>query len=191
MIKDKYVQMYNKFIKQLHMYTEAVRILAEGYLPISLVTPLKLKEVLDAVKTTIRKTKPDYGIVIKRLHLYYDMKLVTFSIDRYKNLIIQFPVFIQPYTQQLFVLYEIETVPVPIIDQNTPADSYMHQQVVRPHIVATAETYITIRQQELCTCKIIGYEFYCEELFMVKHKSRYSCESTIYFDLGPEIIRKL
>ena len=88
--------MYYKFIKQLHIYTEAVRILAKGYLPILLVTPLKLKEILDAVKTTIMKTHPDYDIVIKRLHLYYDMKLVTFGTDRNKNLIIQFPVFIQP-----------------------------------------------------------------------------------------------
>ena len=40
------------------MYTEAVRILAKGCLPISLVTPLKFKEILDAVKTTIRKTNP-------------------------------------------------------------------------------------------------------------------------------------
>ena len=36
---------------------------------------------------------PDYHIVIKSLHVYYDMKLVTFGIDKDKNLIIQFPVF--------------------------------------------------------------------------------------------------
>ena len=59
------------------------------------------------------------------------MKLVTSGIDRNKNLIIQFPVLIQPYTQQPLVLYEIETVPVPIIDQNTQADSYMYLQVDR------------------------------------------------------------
>ena len=81
--------------------------------------PIKLKEILEAVKTTIRKTNPDYDIVIKRLHLYYYMKLVTFGIDRDRNLIIQFPIFIQPYTQQPLVQYEIETLPVPIIDQNT------------------------------------------------------------------------
>ena len=34
--------MYNEFIKQLHMYAEAVRVLAKGYLPISLVMPLEL-----------------------------------------------------------------------------------------------------------------------------------------------------
>ena len=49
---------------------------------------------------------------------------------------------------------------------------------------------ITIRQQELRMCKRIGYEFYCEELFIVKHKSKYSYESTIYSDLDPEIIKE-
>ena len=35
----------------------------------------------------------DYDLVIKRLHLCYDMKLVTFGIDNDKNLIVQFPVY--------------------------------------------------------------------------------------------------
>ena len=95
-----------------------IRVLAKGYLPISLITPLKLKEILNAVSNTVRKTNLDYDLVIKRLYLYYDIKLVTFGIDKAKNLIIQFPVFIQPYTQQLLILYQKEMVPVPIIDQN-------------------------------------------------------------------------
>ena len=61
---------------------------------------IKLQEILDAVKAAIQKTNPDYDLVIKRLHLYYDMKLVTFSIDKDRDLIIQFSVFIQPHTQQ-------------------------------------------------------------------------------------------
>ena len=61
----------------------------------------QLKEILSAVKVAIRKTDPDYDLVIEdRFHVYYDMKLVTFGIDKERNLIIQFPVFIQPYTQQ-------------------------------------------------------------------------------------------
>ena len=35
----------------------------------------------------------------------------------------------------------------------------------------------------------IGYIFYCEELFIVKHKSSYSCESAIYFNLTTDIIK--
>ena len=102
------------------MYTcEGNQNLANGYHPISLIMPLKLKEILDALKTTIQTTNPDYDLVIKRLCLYYDMKLITFGIGRDRNLIIQFPVFIQPYIQQPLILYQIETVPVPIINQNT------------------------------------------------------------------------
>ena len=116
-IKDKYIKIYNKFISQLHIYVKAVRILTKGYFPISPVTPLKLQEILDSVKETLIKTNPDYDIVIKRLYLYYDMKLVTFRIDWKRNLIIQFPVFVQHYTQQPLILYQLETVPVLIVDK--------------------------------------------------------------------------
>ena len=62
------------------------------------------------------------------------MKLVTFGIDKERNLIIQFPVFIQSYIQQPLILYQIETVPVPIVDQNTQAHSYTHLQRDKPYI---------------------------------------------------------
>ena len=64
------------------MLKHVVTILAKGYLPISLIMPYKLQEILNSVKETLSKSNPDYDIVIKRLHLYYDMKLVTFDIDR-------------------------------------------------------------------------------------------------------------
>ena len=92
-----------------------------------------MREILSDVKTAIRKTNPDYDLVIDRLHLYYDMKLGTFDIDKERNLIIQFPLFIQLYTQQPPILYQIETVPVPIIDQNTQTQSYTHLQLKTSH----------------------------------------------------------
>ena len=105
----------------MHIYASAIRIFVKGYLPNTLITPVKLKEILNEVRKTLSVTNPDYDLVIDRLHLYYDMQLVTFSIDRDRNLIIQLQVFIQPYTQQPLVLYQLETVPVPILDQNDKA----------------------------------------------------------------------
>ena len=96
------------------------------------------------------------------------MQLVTFGIDKDKNLTVQFPVFIQPYTQQPLVLYQLETVPVPILDQNDKAQSYTHLQIKTPYIALNSETYISLKQQELRTCKRIGHEFYCEGLFFCK-----------------------
>ena len=53
------------------------------------------------------------------------MKLVTFGIDNQRNLIVQFPVFVQPYTQ-------IETVPVPILDENEQVHSYTELKIEKP-----------------------------------------------------------
>ena len=99
------------------------------------------------------------------------MQLATFGIDKDRNLIIQFPIFVQPYTQQPLILYHLETVHVPILDQNDKVQSYMLLQTKKPYITLNSETYISLRQQELRTCKRIGYKFYCEELFLSSTKA--------------------
>ena len=77
------------------------------------------------------------------------MKLVIFGINEERNLIAKFP-FLQPYTQQL-LLYQIEMVPVPIIDENKQAHSYTHLQVEGPYIALNYETYISLKHWELRT----------------------------------------
>ena len=93
-----------------------------------------MQEIINSVKETLIKSNPDYDIVIKRLHLYYHMKLVTFGIDQDRNLIIQLPILVQPYTQQPLILYQLETVPIPIIDQNPNAQSYTKLRIKKPYI---------------------------------------------------------
>ena len=164
--------------------------MSKGYLPITLLSPSKLNIILQKVRETVQKENKDYDILIKGLYLYYDMKLVTFGIDDNRNLIVQFPVFVHPHNQQHLTLYQLETVPVPIIDRNENAQSYTHLQVTKPYIALNSETYISLRIQEMEACKKIGYEFYCEELFVVKHRSQHNCESANYFDLNDEIIKE-
>ena len=144
---------------------------------------------MSEVKRSLHITNPGYTLVLDRLHLYYDMQLVTFGIDKDMNIVIQFPVFIQPYTQKPLILYQLETVPVSILDKNIEAQSYTHLRVNKPYLALNSETYISLGHQELKSCNKIGYEFYCEELFIVKHKSSYSCESAIYFNLTMDIIK--
>ena len=98
--REKYVKMYERFTIQLKMYSQAIRVLSKGYLLISLLPPSKLNIKLQEVKKALQVTNRDYDLVIKRLYFYCDMKLATFGIDDQRNLIIQFPVFVQPYTQQ-------------------------------------------------------------------------------------------
>ena len=80
-IQDKYISLYRESISQLYMYASAIRILAKGYLPNTLITPEKLQGILNEVRKTLRVTNPDYDLVIDRLHLYSDMQLATCGID--------------------------------------------------------------------------------------------------------------
>ena len=148
-----------------------------------------MEKIIKEVRIVIAKSNKDYDLVLTRLYLYYDMKLVTFGIDNQRNLIVEFPVFEQPYTQKRLVMYQIETVPVPIMDENEQAHSYTELKIEKPYIALNEETYITLHAQELKMCKKIGHEYYCKELFVVKSKTRYSFLSAIYFNLESDIIK--
>ena len=90
-IQDKYISLYRELITQLRSYVSAIRVLAKGYLPTTLITPSNLQGILAQVKMLLQHTNPDYALVLGRLHLYYDMQLVTFGMYKNMNLVIQFP----------------------------------------------------------------------------------------------------
>ena len=113
-----------------------------------------------------------------------------FGIDNQRNLIVQFPVLVQPYTQKRLIMYQIKTVPVPILDENKQVQSYTELKIEKPYIALNGETYIMLCAQDLKMCKKIGYKYYCDELFVVKSKTRYSCASAIYFILESDIIKE-
>ena len=60
-------------------------------------------------------------------------------------------------------------------------------KIEKPYIALNDETYISIHPQELNNCKRIGYDYFCEELFVVKSEHKYSCGSTMYFNSNRDI----
>ena len=52
-IQDKYIALYRELITQLHTYASAIRILVKVYLPYTLLTPVKLQEILMEVRKTV------------------------------------------------------------------------------------------------------------------------------------------
>ena len=80
-IKEKYVRIYEKFINELRSYLKAIQILSKGYLPITLITPSKLEEILQYIQLAITKSNQNYETILNRIYMYYNMKLVTFGID--------------------------------------------------------------------------------------------------------------
>ena len=56
-VREKYVKMYERFIKELKLYSKVIRVLSKGYLPISLLPPSKLEKILKEVRIAIAKSK--------------------------------------------------------------------------------------------------------------------------------------
>ena len=52
-IQDKYISLYRELISQLQSYVSAIRVLAKGYLPTTLLTPSKLQGILAEVKKSL------------------------------------------------------------------------------------------------------------------------------------------
>ena len=54
-IQEKYIKMYERFVNQLKEYSQAITILSKGYLPISLLSPSKLGNILHEVRQVLPK----------------------------------------------------------------------------------------------------------------------------------------
>ena len=162
-----------------------ITVLSQGRLPQEFFSDSRLKQILHEVQNMVKKGHPNYALAAEHISHYRDMKLVTFAVDQQTHsLIVTFPVFIQDYRRPPLSLFEIEMVPVPIPDENTKADSYSQVQVPKSYIAVGAEYYIELRMTEMIMCRSIRFTYYCEELFVVKHKSAYGCSSAIFYDMG-------
>ena len=139
----------------------------------------------------VKKQYPDYILAADHISHYRDMKLVTFAVDRVvHSLIVSFLMFIKDFMQPSLAMYEIESVPIPIPDKKTKANSYSQIMIRKPYTAVSEDYYIQLHMTELIMCKSVRYTYYCEELFVVKHKNKHSCASAIFYNLGPKMVTK-
>ena len=189
-VQETQLKLYDELERVLREFLSAVRILSKGYLPASLFPPTILCRITSNALQMVQKKNPDYVLTIKHVTEYYDMKMVTFGINDGEELVVAFPVFVQDHTRESMTLYELETVKVPITDTNSAANSYTEVETSKPYIAFNNDYYIQLHIPELCMCKQIWHSYYCEELFLVKHKSKHSCKSAIYYNLSKEVINE-
>ena len=190
-VREEHVVSYREAVKAARDLLNGIAIVTQGRLPRALISDNQLREILGKVDAMVKRNYPDYVLAAKHISHYRDMKMVTFSVDQQAHsLIVTFPAFIKNYKQPPLSLYEVETVPVPILDKNVKADSYSQVRIEKSYIAAGTDYYIQLRISELLMCKSIRYIYYCEELFVIKHKSRHSCVSAIFYNLGPATVIK-
>ena len=188
---EEHVVTYREAVKAARDFLDGIAIVTQGRFPRALISDNQLREILGKVDAMVKRNYPDYVLAATHISHYRDMKMVTFAVDQQTHsLIVTFPAFIKNYKQPPLSLYEVETVPVPILDKNVKVNSYSQIRIEKSYIAAGTDYYIQLRISELLKYKSIRHIYYCEELFAIKHKSRHSCVSAIFYNLGPAIITK-
>ena len=187
-MRERHNTLMEQLVRELEQIIAAIAQLSKGYLPPELFPPKTVHSIMESVRKMVTETHPEYVLALPHVTHYYDLQLVTFGVDKENNLIVVFPVFLKPHTTASMALYEIETVAVPILDKNMKANSYSEVEISKPYVATNKDYYIQLRIQELRMCKRIRYDYYCEELFLVKHKTASSCEAALFYNLDPQQI---
>ena len=180
-LTEKYLAILRDLLTSLDKLVCAIKTLSEGKIPIELFPPKMLKQFTDNVEMELLKSHPQYTLAFPHISYYYDMELVTFGVDLNKSLVITFPIFIRPVQSEPLVLYEIETVDVPVEDLNPSLNSFTRVKIRKPYLAANSHKYIQLQIQELHMCKVIQKDYFCEELFMAKHANMLTCESALFY----------
>ena len=163
--------------------------LIQGYLPIEMFTPDTLQTIVNSVEEMIGESHPGYVLALPDVSHFYDMKLVTFAVDQQtRSLIVSFPVFVREHSITNMQLFEIETIHVPVVDLDETIDSYTKIDMPKSYIATNDNYYITLKTTELLMCKEIRFNYYCEELFIVKHIDNLECANALLFGLSSRII---
>ena len=189
-MKERYLRVPENLISELRLLLRSIAILSQGYLPPQLFSPTDIVRISQAALNMVKQGHPDYVLAIPQASSYYDMRLVTFGIDEDDKLVVCFPIFVKDFSRKSMTLYQIETVPVPIVDKNLEADSYSQAIMNKPYIATNADYYVQLKIEELFMCKKISHIYFCEELFLVKHKTKHSCESALFYNLDSAFVRQ-
>ena len=189
-MRERYLRTPENLIAEVRLLLRSIATLSKGYLPPQLFSPTDLVKISLSALKMIQKRHPDYILAIPQASSYYDMRLVTFGVDEENRLVVCFPIFVKDFSREAFTLYQIETVPVPIVDNNLEADSYSQALVNKPYIATNDDYYIQLVMEELFMCKQIKQIYFCEEIFLVKHKTKHSCESALFYNLSSTLIKQ-
>ena len=145
-------------VKAARDFLDGIAIVTQGRLPRALISDNQLRKILREVDAIVKRNYPNYVLAATHISHYRDMKMVTFAVDQQTHpLIVTFPAFIKNYKQPPLSLYEVETVPVPILDQNVKTNSYSQVRKEINYIAVETDYYIQLRISELLMCKSIRH----------------------------------
>ena len=92
-------------------------------------------------------------------------------------------------------VFNVKTIPVPyhinskIIDETESEKAYTQIIPDTEMVAMNRNTYINVDQSELKQCIKFSVMYFCELTFLMKHTSEHTCETAIYHEQSPHLIK--
>ena len=150
--------------------------------------------MINHVKEQLSENYPNFEMVTDNEQDYYQMPLVS-AVYAQDMIVLQIPIYIKPITQKPLLMYKIKTIPVPYhINENmidSTESNYTYTEIINTAemIAMSDETYEDVKLDDLDQCIKISTVYFCERLMLIKHRSQHTCESAIYHNVAPEIVK--
>ena len=161
----------------------------------SVVRPSVMRRMIEHVKQQLAEKYTNYELVITEVHDYYNLPVSSFDyVDGILGVFV--PLFIRPNLQEPMYIYNVKTIPVPyhinseMIDETESEKAYTQIIPDTEMVAMNRDTYINVDQSELKQCITFSVMYFCEQTFLMKHTSEHTCETAIYHEHSPDLIRE-
>jgi hypothetical protein len=195
-LSERNLSQYQELIEANEHFMDAMDHLSTGHLSHNVIGPGQLRGLMTDVASAIKRTYWNYELVMTQVQEFYDLPIITFAYQE-GMLLLNIPIFIKPIQQQALTLYNIRTVPVPFhirhegnIDPEQNQNSYTWYRPTHEVLGMSDTNFISLPLNQLDTCMHIGTGYFCEGLMLMKQRDTHTCESAIFWDMPPELIRQ-
>ena len=165
--------------------------LSSGLLSHTIIPPGKLAELSEHVNMELIEHFKEYELAMTEIHQYYDLPLVSYFYTD-GMLILQIPIYIN-ITNNSHWNCCLQTVPVPYHPNSKSSDDNQAYTWLKPDhdmLAMSSSTYLALDSKQLPNCRRFSIIYYCENLFLVTHRSEYTCESAIYWNKSASLINE-
>ena len=191
---ERYLALHERVKSELDHILDALDNLSNNLLSHSVIRPSVLKRLIEHVRQQLAEKYSNYELVITEVHDYYNISVSSFDyMDGILGVFV--PLFIRPSLQEPMYIYNVRTIPVPyhintaMVDEIENENAYTHIIPDIEMVAMNRDTYINVDQSELKQCIKFSVMYFCEQTFLMKHTSEHTCETAIYHEQNPDIIK--
>ena len=191
---ERYLALHERVKSELDHILDALDNLSNNLLSHSVIRPSVLKRLIEHVRQQLAEKYSNYELVITEVHDYYNILVSSFDyMDGILGVFV--PLFIRPSLQEPVYIYNVRTIPVPyhinadMVDETENENAYTHIIPDTEMVAMNRDTYINVDQSELKQCIKFSVMYFCEQTFLMKHTSEHTCETAIYHEQNPDIIK--